>query len=1018
MKFTSYFLKHPVMAIILNCMILLLGILCFHSLPLREYPNISFPVITISTNYPNASPELVESVVTNPLEEQLAGVEGLESIISRSNTGNSYITLRFRPGMPMEKALNATHEAARLAQAQLPAAVKAPVIERQKQSDGLPFIGIALESSSLNFGELTHYANLNLKNVFRSLKGVSSVEVWGQPFTYTIKFDQKKLHAFGINVDEVAHAIANNRLSLPAGNYQNKIPTTLDFELKTPEDYENLVIKTQNHHPIFLKSLAQVQLTTDNNQFRVKVNGHSGLVLAINRSNDANPIEVSQSIRKELQALEKNLPDDLKINIIIDQSEFIQASLKNIQSTILESIFLVLAIIFLFLRNVRATIIPLIAIPISLCGSLLFLKIAGFSINQMTLLAMVLAVGLVVDDAIIVLENIWRHIEEGFSSINAASQGAKQIGFAIIAMTLTLTSVYAPIGFIEGMLGQLFIEFAVALAGSVFISGVVALTLSPLMCATFLHKNTKQLWPIIDRALNHLSQYYYTLLNLIIYRKKTILFILLLSLSSSLLFYKIMPGETAPKEDRGLIGVYTPPISGDNLDAMERNTKRVQQSIGKIPEAQNTLTFLGDWGSSIVIPLKSHQQRDRSAEQIIHTLKPKVDKLPSIDAHVWSWDSGLPGIDDARNNSELELVISTTENFRQLFEATEHFKKVLDQNKEFASTRYDLRLDAMGYSINIDKNALAQLDLTPTQVAKTIEVFFSGDKSLSFQKDGISYNLSLEGSSKPWTLDELYLTTPSGKRISLGSIAQMKRRAQPSALEHVNQMRSTTLYAQLPEKQSFKKGMDKLLKSAKENFPSHYKLSWSGAAKAYNESSQTMILLFALSLLFIYAILAAQFENFIYPFIILFTVPLACFGALLFACILGQSLNIYTEIGLVTLIGLISKHGILIVEFANQLQKEGFALADAIKKSCALRLRPILMTTGAMVFGAIPLVLSHDAGSEARHAIGIVLIGGLCIGTLFTLFVLPTIYFMISQGIAKLAPQHEEINKIDKKVVS
>lgn len=520
MKFTSYFLKHPVIAIILNCMILLLGILCFHSLPLREYPNISFPIITISTHYPNASPELVESVVTNPLEEQLAGVEGLESITSRSNAGNSYITLRFRPGMPMEKALNATQEAARLAQAQLPAAVKAPVIERQKQSDGLPFIGIALESSSLNFGELTHYANLNLKNVFRSLKGVSSVEVWGQPFTYTIKFDQRKLHAFGINVDEVAHAIANNRLSLPAGNYQNKIPTTLDFELKTPEDYENLVIKTQNHHPIFLKSLAQVQLTTDNNQFRVKVNGHSGLVLAINRSNDANPIDVSRSVRKELRALEKSLPEDLKVNIIIDQSEFIQASLKNIQSTILESVFLVLAIIFIFLRNVRATFIPLIAIPISLCGSLLFLKIAGFSINQMTLLAMVLAVGLVVDDAIIVLENIWRHIEEGSSPMNAASKGAKQIGFAIIAMTLTLTSVYAPIGFIEGMLGQLFIEFAVALAGSVFISGIVALTLSPLMCATFLHKNTKQLWPLIDSALSHLSQHYYKVLNIIIYRKK------------------------------------------------------------------------------------------------------------------------------------------------------------------------------------------------------------------------------------------------------------------------------------------------------------------------------------------------------------------------------------------------------------------------------------------------------------------------------------------------------------------
>lgn len=306
MKFTSYFLKHPVIAIILNCMILFLGILCFHSLPLREYPDISFPTITVNTHYPNASPELVESVVTNVLEDQLAGVEGLELMTSRSNTGSSSITLRFRPGTSMEKALNAAHEAARLAQ--LPAAVKAPVIERQRQADGLPFIGIALESSSLDFGELTHYANLNLKNVFRSLKGVSSVEVWGQPYTFSIRLDQKKLYAFGINVDEVAQAIANNRLSLPAGNYQNKIPTTLDFELKTREDYENLIIKTQNSHPVFLKSLANIQLTTDNNQFRVKVNGHSGLVLSINRTSDANPIDVSQSVRKELAALKKVCP--------------------------------------------------------------------------------------------------------------------------------------------------------------------------------------------------------------------------------------------------------------------------------------------------------------------------------------------------------------------------------------------------------------------------------------------------------------------------------------------------------------------------------------------------------------------------------------------------------------------------------------------------------------------------------------------------------------------------------------
>lgn len=997
MKFTSYFLKHPVIAIILNCLILLLGVLCFNSLPIREYPNISFPVITVKTDYPNASPELVESVVTNVMEDQLAGVEGLELMTSRSNSGTSYITLLFRAGTSMDKALNATNEAAGRAKGLLPTKVNTPQVERQKQTDGLPFVGVALESSSLDFGALTHYAHLNLKNSFRSLKGVSSVQIWGQPYTFAINLDPKKLYSFGVNVDEIADAISLNRLSLPAGNYQNKTPTTLDFELKTPDDYRNLLIKTTDKHPIFLKSLANVQLTTDNSQFRVRVNGHSGLVLSINRATDANPLEVSKEIRKQLNLLKKSLPDDIKLSIIIDQSEFIQSSLKNIQSSIVESILLVLAIIFIFLRNGRATFIPLITIPISLLGSLIFLKIAGFSINQLTLLAMVLAVGLVVDDAIIVLENIWRHIEEGLSPFDAALKGSKEIGFAIVAMTLTLTSVYAPIAFIDGMIGQLFIEFAVALAGSVFISGIVALTLSPLMCAKFLNKNTKQLWPGIDTSLNQLANRYFNILDSIIYRKKLILFIVLSSVMVSILLFKLIPSETAPKEDRSLVGVFTPMSSGDNLDTMEANVKKLEESISTLPEAKNKLTFMGSWGCSIVLPLKPHNIRDRSAQQIVESLKPKVERLPSVDASVWSWDSGLPGVDSEMGGGELELVISTPDNFRELFDATEKLKTIVDQSKKFESTRYDLRLDSMGYSISIDKTALAQLGLTPAQVAKTIEVFFSGDKSMTFQKENVVYSLTLQGKSKPWTLDELYLTTPSGKRVSLGAVAKISRQAQPASLEHINQMRSTTLHAQLPASQSFKKGMDSLLNIAKDNLPSQYRLSWTGAAKAYNQSSHTMVLLFVLSLLFIYAILAAQFEHFIYPLIILFTVPLASSGALLFAYLFGQSLNIYTQVGLVTLVGLISKHGILIVEFANQLQKEGLSIADSIKKASSLRLRPILMTTGAMVFGAIPLVLSHDAGAESRHAIGTVLIGGLCIGTLFTLFVLPAIYYMISK---------------------
>lgn len=375
MKLTSYFIKHPVIAIILNCMIVVLGLLSFYSLSIREYPNISFPTITVQTTYPNASPDLVESAVTNILEDRLAGIEGLENITSQSNSGFSQISLIFGAGTPMDRALNATQDAVGQARAMLPTEVKTPLVERQRKATGFPFIGISLESTSLDFGELTHYANLNLKNAFRSVRGVASIEVWGQPYTYEIRLDPKKLFAFGTNADEILDALGRSRIAMPAGNYQNKIPSSLNSELKTSEDYENLLIKTDNkRYPVLLKSVAQIKLTTDDTQMRVRVNGHAGLVLSIDRANDANPIEVSKLVRKEVAALQQSLPKDMKISVILDQSDFINSSLKNIQSSILEAILLVLFIVFLFLRNIRATLIPLLTIPISLLGSLLFLK--------------------------------------------------------------------------------------------------------------------------------------------------------------------------------------------------------------------------------------------------------------------------------------------------------------------------------------------------------------------------------------------------------------------------------------------------------------------------------------------------------------------------------------------------------------------------------------------------------------------------------------------------------------------
>ncbi len=994
MNITTYFLKHPVVAVILNAMIAAVGILSFDSLSVREYPEVHFPQVHIQTHYPNASAEVVESAVTNPLEDRLASIDGINTITSDSKYGVSHIFLTFQNGISIDKSLIAAREAIGLTN--LPTEVKPPVVERKTASQELPFIVISLESSSMDFAELTHYANLNLKNIFRGIKGVSTAEIWGQPYTYKIVLDSRKMYAFGINANDIFNSLQKGNVSLPVGKFQNEISVTLNSELKTIKDYENLVIreKKSSQRAVFLKQVADIKLQTDDKRFRIRINGKPGPCIAIQKNNDANLLEVSTLVRNQLNEVEQMISDDLKMDIIQDQADFVRDSVKNVKSSIFEAIIFVLIIIFIFLRNLKATIVPLITIPISLIGSFIFLKVFGFSINVITLLAMVLAIGLVVDDAIIVLENIQRHIDKGLLPFNAAIKGAKEIGFAIVAMTLTLTSVYAPLAFITGTIGELFIEFAVALAGSVLISGVVALTLSPFMCAKLLQSNQSQLLPEIDEFLDRFTAYYANALRKFILYKKSCLLLFLGGFGLIALLLQIIPSQTAPKEDRSLIGIYIAPISGRDINAMEQKIQLIEQSIRSIPETQHSIVFIGEWGGNIILPLQPQSSRDRSAQKIVDSIKPLVTTIPSLDAHPWSSDSGLPGLDNSMNNGELSLVISTTQSYLNLFDVVEKIRKILEDQEVFQNTKHDLKINTPSYRIDIDTNEMAHLNLTYQQIAKTIEIFFSGNQALTFSKDGLLYPITIEGKQSPWDLNELYITNQSGKRISLGAVAKMIPTSVASSLYHYNQMRSVVLTANLPKGESFDSAAKTFLAEVSKDLPPSYKRTWSGNAKTYLESKQTMITLFFLAIIFIFAILAIQFENFIDPCIILLTVPLACLGALGFVWMFNGSINIFTQIGLITLIGLITKHGILIVEFSNQLAKD-LALNEAIIQASYLRLRPILMTTGAMLFGAIPLILSNNAGHEAQRAIGIVLVGGLSFGTFFTLFVLPTACFMI-----------------------
>jgi multidrug efflux pump len=1000
-EMTTYFLKHPVVALVLNAMLCLVGLLCFQNLSVREYPDVNFPKVYVYTYYANASAEMIESTVTNPLEDQLAGIEGLETITSESKNEASYISLTFKNGTPIDRALLSIREAIGLVR--LPNKSEPPVIERKKASDGMPFMIISLESDLMDFASLTHYTKLNLKNALRGVQGVASVETWGQPYTYTILLDRHKMYNFGVNADDVFDALDAGATALPVGKFQNEIAVTLNSQLKTQDDYENLIIREQdisdpkNKKPaVLLKHVATVKLETDDRLSRVRINGKPGLCLGIQKTSDANPLDVSNGVQNQLKTMEKNLPEHVRLNLIHDGAQFVRYALKNVQSSIIEALVFVLLVVFFFLRNMRATLVPLLTIPISLVGACLFLKIFGFSINILTLLAMVLAIGLVVDDAIIVLENSQRHMEKGLSTFDAALKGAKEISFSIVAMTLTLTCVYAPLAFISGVVGKLFIEFAVALAGSVLISGVVALTLSPLMCARTLQNNQGHLWPQIDVWLHKLTQKYaHTLLKVFLY-KKTCAASLLLCLLGIIFLTQILPSETAPKEDRGLVGVYLPPILGKDINTMDEKIRFVETKVGTIPEAKHTLVFMGTWGGNVLFPLHPQSLRSRSAQQIIDSLKPIVDTIPSIDTQVWSWDSALPGNDGSINSGELSLIISSPDTYEDMFKTVERIRTFLDQEKYFDSVCHDLKLDTPAYRVDLDTYEMGRLNLTHKQIAKTIEIFFSGNQTLTFMKDGLSYAITLKGKESPWSLAELYVTNKMGKKICLGAVAKLVATSGPQNLYHYNQMRSVMLNANLPKGKKLGAEMDGFLHKVKSHLPFTYKTNWEGAARSYEESKALMLTLFFLAIIFIFAILSAQFENFFDPAIILLTVPLASLGALFLVWACEGALNIYTQIGLVTLVGLITKHGILIVAFTNDLCKE-MPLANALVQACSLRLRPILMTTSAMVFGAIPLVLSQDAGHEAQRAMGIVLVGGLTFGTALTLFVLPTIYLMLKR---------------------
>lgn len=999
MRLIEHCIKKPIVAWTSNLLLMFIGWLCLDHMVVREYPAVVFNKFTVHTHYHNASTDLVETAVTSVLEDRLAGIDGVAEITSDTEADSSNINLSFRENISLDRAWMSIREAIGLARDDLPHSIHEPVVRRHTASNGTSFMFMSLSSPHLTSAELKHYALQQLKNTFQSIPGIIRVDTSGSEHNYQVSLRQHDMYAFGINADEVYEALAHANTSRPVGKFQGMLATTLETRLKNPSDYENLIVKvvkdekTGKSTPVLLKYVADVALK-DRSCCIVRVNGQEAVTIGLFKAEDANPLEVSREVRKILETLKQRLPQDMKLQLVHDQANFVRDATNQMRNSLLEAVLCVGLVMWLFLRNIKSVIIPLVTIPMSLLGSIIFLSLCGMSINLMTLMAMVLAVGLVVDDAIVVLENIQRHIVEGLSPLEAALKGGREISFAIIAMTATLMSVYIPLAFIHGTVGQLFGEFAVALAGSVLVSGLVALTLSPGMCTWLLPQTHTP-----DYAwVTSLTQRYKNLLTSIMSNSNIGIGTWVLTLALTLLGLNFLPHEVSPTEDRGFVGVNI--AKGPNETKTQMDDKlRIAEKYLSLPEASINFTFgSADWGGNIIFPLQPLGERKRSADACMGDLTRQAREIPCMDGYAWSWSTGLPGVDDPTSNNSIDLILSTTGSHKDLFEDVEQALRAIRKNYSeplFTEISQNVNTDIMAYRVEMNRHMMALLGISEYQVAKTMEVFFHENNSINFSKDGVLYYITLKGRTLPNSLSSLYVTNSKNARISLSTLAQMKLSVEAANLYHFGGMRSIKISTPLPKGMSIAQAMKELSEAFDQHLKGSYTKSWLGLAKMSTQSHGTMVSLLCLSLVFILGLLILQFQNFVDPFIIVLTVPFATSGALLCMWLFGQTLNIYTQIGLITLVGLITKHGILIVEFVNQRLEGGEVLKNAIVQAAEQRLRPILMTTMAMLLGALPLIISSSSGYEARRALGITLLSGLAFGTLLTLLVLPVLCLII-----------------------
>ena len=1003
MAFTDIFIKRPVLAVVVSLLILLIGFKAATSLPIRQYPVLSNTVITVTTVYPGASPDMMQGFITTPLEQAVAAADGIDYMTSASTLGTSlisvYVKLNHDPSAALTEVLSKVNSVKYL----IPREANDPVILKSTGST-TAVMYMAFASTELSGSAISDYLTRAVQPILATVDGVANAEILGgQTFAMRLWLDPQRMAGRGVSADDVSAAIRANNFQAAAGQTKGYFivsNVSANTDLQNVDQFKRMTIKAKDGGFIRLEDVATVELAAQSTDSSVAFNNERAIFIGVQPTPLGNPLKIVEGVRALIPDLERNLPPSMKMKVAYDSSAFISSSISEVRNTLIEAIVIVIVVIFLFLGSLRSVIIPVVTIPLSMIGVCSLMLVAGFSINLLTLLAMVLAIGLVVDDAIVVVENIHRHLEEGKSPVQASLQGAREIVGPVVSMTITLAAVYAPIGFLGGLTGALFREFAFTLAGAVIVSGVIALTLSPMMCSVLL-KHGEPGWfaKKVDNVFTSLTHWYGRKLDRSLdYRPITAMFAVVI-LGLVVFLYQNTAKELAPDEDQGIVFAVVKAPKYANLDYSNFYSEKMDAAFAKFPETDLRFLINGINGPSNSIAgmlLKPWDERKRSQLELKPLVQNELSKIEGVNAFAFN----LPALPGGPGGLPIQMVIFSTNTFQDIYDEMEKLKTKARESGMFIVSDSDLDYNQPVVRVKIDRTKANDLGVTMQSIGSTLATLLGGNYTNRFNLEGRSYQVIPQvpraDRISQDSLANYYVPSVSGKQIPLSTLVSVHTGTDPNALSHFNQLNSATFQAVPMPGVTMGQAVDFLEKEAKK-LPSGYNHDFLADSRQYVQEGNQLAVAFGFALIIIYLVLAAQFESLRDPLVILISVPMAISGALIPLFFGLATINIYTQVGLLTLIGLISKHGILMVEFANELQlKEGLDKRSSIEMAARVRLRPILMTTAAMVAGLFPLLVASGAGASSRFSIGLVVVSGMLIGTLFTLFVLPAVYVALA----------------------